>query len=48
MNSKNIFDIRRFLEKGIPFVVRKNGWYHLSYIVTWVKPKGHHDEAYGY
>lgn len=48
MNSENIFDIWRFLGKGTPFVVRRNGWYHLSYMVTRVKPKGHYGEAYGY
>ena len=48
MNSENIFDIWRFLGKGTPFIVRRNGWYHLSYMVTRVKPKGHYGEAYGY
>lgn len=48
MNSENIFDIWRFLGKGTPFIVRRNGWYHLSYMVTKVIPKGHYGEAYGY
>lgn len=48
MNSENIFDIWRFLGKGTPFIVRRNGWYHLSYMVTKVKPKGYYGEAYGY
>ena len=48
MNSENIFDIWRYLGKGTPFVVRRNGWFHLSYMVTEVKPKGQYGEAYGY
>lgn len=48
MNSENIFDIWRFLGKGTPFIVRRNGWYHLSYMITKVIPKGHYGEAYGY
>ena len=48
MNIENIFDIWRFLGKGTPFIVRRNGWYHLSYMVTKVKPKGYYGEAYGY
>lgn len=48
MNSENIFDIWRALGKGTPFIVRRNGWFHLSYMVTDVKPKGHYGEAYGY
>ena len=43
MGSENIFDIWRFLGKGTPFIVRRNGWYHLSYKVTkgnMVKPLG--------
>lgn len=48
MISENIFDIWRFLGKGTPFIVRRNGWFHLSYMVTEVKPKGHYGEAYGY
>ena len=30
MQSENIFDIWRFLGKGTPFIVRRNGWFHLS------------------
>lgn len=48
MNSENIFDIWRYLGKGTPFVVRRNGSFHLSYMVTEVKPKGQYGEAYGY
>lgn len=48
MNGENIFDIWRFLGKGTPFIVRRNGWYHFSYMVTKVKPKGYYGEAYGY
>ena len=48
MNSENIFDIWRFLGKGTPFVVRRNGWYHLSYMVPKVNPKVHYGQANGY
>lgn len=48
MESENIFDIWRFLGKGTPFIVRRNGWYHLSYKVTKVVPKGRYGDAYGY
>lgn len=48
MGSENIFDIWRFLGKGTPFIVRRNGWYHLSYKVTRVIPKGKYGEAFGY
>ena len=48
INSENIFDIWRFLGKGTPFIVRRNGWYHLSYMVTRVQPKGQYGEDYGY
>ena len=39
MGSENIFDIWRFLGKGTPFIVRRNGWFHLSYKVTKEIPK---------
>lgn len=39
MKSDNIFDIWRFLGKSTPFVVRRNGWHHLSYKVTKVTHK---------
>ena len=48
MGSENIFDIWRFLGKGTPFIVRRNGWFHLSYKVTKVIPKGKYGEAFGY
>lgn len=48
MKSDNIFDIWRFLGKGTPFVVRRNGWYHLSYKVTRVIPQRQYGKAYGY
>ena len=48
MGNENIFDIWRFLGKGVPFIVRRNGWHHLSYKVTKVVPKGIYGEAYGY
>lgn len=48
MDAENIFDIWRFLGKGTPFIVRRNGWYHLSYMVTTVKPQRQYGEAYGY
>lgn len=48
MGSENIFDIWRFLGKGTPFIVRRNGWFHLSYKVTKVVPKGKYGEAFGY
>lgn len=48
MQSENIFDIWRFLGKGTPFIVRRNGWFHLSYKVTKVIPKGKYGEAFGY
>ena len=48
MGSENIFDIWRFLGKGTPFIVRRNGWFHLSYKVTKVIPKGRYGEALGY
>ncbi len=48
MTSDNIFDIWRFIGKGTPFIVRRNGWYHMSYMVTNIKPKGQYGEAYGY
>ena len=48
MGCENIFDIWRFLGKGTPFIVRRNGWYHLSYKVTKVIPKGKYGEVFGY
>lgn len=48
MGSENIFDIWRFLGKGTPFIVRRNGWFHLSYKVTKIIPKGKYGEAFGY
>lgn len=48
MNSENIFDIWRSLGKGTPFIVRRNGWKHRSYMVIRVEPMGRYGEAYGY
>lgn len=48
MSSENIFDIWRSLGKGLPFIVRRNGWFHLSYKVTKVFPKREYGEAFGY
>ena len=47
MGSENIFDIWRFLGKGTPLIVRRYGWFHLSYKVTKVIPKGKYGEAWG-
>lgn len=48
MGSDNIFSIWRYVGKQTPFIVRRNGWYHLSYKVTKVVPKGQYGVALGY
>lgn len=48
ISSDNIFDIWRYLGKGTPFIVRRNVWYHMSYMVTKVNPCGRYGSAYGY
>lgn len=48
MGSDNVFSIWRYVGKQTPFIVRRNGWFHFSYKVTRVIPKGQYGEAYGY
>ena len=48
MASDNIFDLWREIGKVTPFIVKRNGWQHLSYKVTRVCPKRQYGDAYGY
>jgi len=48
LKSENLFEIWRFLGKGTPFIARRHNWFHLSYMVTRVEPKGYYGKAFGY
>lgn len=47
ITSDNLFRVWRRVGKQTPFIARRNGWFHMSYRVTRVIPKGQYGEAFG-